>query len=288
MRDARIAPGKEFGVTPTDDQQTVLCGIVLHPAGHTRSPAMHTAAYAALGLAARYEVFDVPPQGLAAAIAEARARGMRQLAISLPHKETVIPHLDGIDDTARAIGAVNTVTLRDGALEGSNTDWLGAVRALERETHLGGKHAVVLGAGGSARAVVYGLRRHGATVTVLNRSVSRAEALVRDLDAGRAGPLAALADISHDVLVNTTSVGLRSDASPVPADAIRAESVVMDAVYDPELTHLLRDAQQRGARTIAGKWMLVYQAAAQLELWSGREAPIAVMAAAFDEAGGRI
>ena len=123
-------------MTSTDDQQTALCGIVLHPAGHTRSPAMHTAAYAALGLAARYEVFDIPAEGLAAAIAEARARGVRQLAVSLPHKESIIPHLDRIDDTARAIGAVNTVTLRHGVLEGSNTDWVGAVRALERETRL--------------------------------------------------------------------------------------------------------------------------------------------------------
>ena len=139
-------------MTSNDDQQMALCGIVLHPAGHTRSPAMHTAAYAALGLAARYEVFDIPPERLASAIAGARARGMRQLAISLPHKEAVIAYLDRIDDTARAIGAVNTVTLRGEDLEGSNTAWLGAMRALERETPLGGQHAVVLGAGGSARA----------------------------------------------------------------------------------------------------------------------------------------
>ncbi len=272
-------------MTSTDDQQTALCGIVLHPAGHTRSPAMHTAAYAALGLAARYEVFDIPAEGLAAAIAEARARGVRQLAVSLPHKESIIPHLDRIDDTARAIGAVNTVTLRHGVLEGSNTDWVGAVRALERETRLDGKRAVVLGAGGSARAVVYGLRQRGAKVTVLNRDVPRAESLTRQLGAGQAGPLTALADISHDVLVNTTSVGLRSDASPVPADAICPDSVVMDAVYDPEITRLLRDAQRCGARIIPGKWMLVYQAAAQLELWSEHEAPVGVMAAAFDGAG---
>jgi shikimate dehydrogenase len=272
-------------VTPTDDQQRALCGIVLHPAGHTRSPAMHTAAYAALGLAADYEVFDVPPADLAAAIANARARGVRQLAVSLPHKEAVIAHLDGIDATAQAIGAVNTVTRRDGRLEGSNTDWIGAVRALERETQLDGKRAVVLGAGGSARAVVYGLQQRGASVMVLNRSVARAEALARDLGAAATGPLEALGDTAHDILVNTTSVGLRSNESPVDADAIRPGSVVMDAVFDPEVTRLLADAAARGARTIPGKWMLVYQAAAQLELWSQREAPIDVMARAFDAAG---
>jgi shikimate dehydrogenase len=247
---------------------------------------MHSAAYAHLGIAARYEVFDIPPAGLAAAIAEARTRRVRQLAVSLPHKETVMAYLDRVDDTARSIGAVNTVTRRGEALEGSNSDWLGAVRALESETNLDGKRAIVLGAGGSARAVVYGLRQRGARVSVLNRSVARAEALAHDLGAERSGPLSALADLSHDVLVNTTSVGLRSDTSPVPPEAIRPESVVMDLVYDPELTRLLRDARQRGARTISGKWMLVYQAAAQLELWTGREAPIDVMAQAFSEAGG--
>lgn len=266
--------------------QTARCGIVLHPAGHTRSPAMHRAAYEALGLDAQYEAFDVPPQALADAIAGARLAGFRQLAVSLPHKETVMSHLDVVDETARAIGAVNTVTRRGDALAGSNTDWIGAVRALERETPLEKRRAVVLGAGGTARALVYGLRERGARVVVLNRSVERAHALARELGAEAAGPLSALGEHPHEVLVNTTSVGLRSDESPVDASALRGGSVVMDAVYDPETTRLLRDARAAGARTIGGKWMLVYQAAAQLELWSQRSAPIEVMAAAFDAAGG--
>ncbi|MCZ6784582.1 MAG: shikimate dehydrogenase, partial [Proteobacteria bacterium] len=151
---------------------TELCGIVLHPAGHTRSPAMHNAAFAALGLDAVYLAFDVPPASLGAAVAGARALGVRQLAVSLPHKVAVMDHLDGVDETARQIGAVNTLTLREGELVGSNTDWLGAVRALERirDRKLAGSRAVVLGAGGAARAVVYGLLERGARVTVLNRT----------------------------------------------------------------------------------------------------------------------
>ena len=270
---------------PERGSQTLRCGIVLHPAGHTRSPAMHAAAYAALGIDASYEAFDVPPAELPAAIARMRREGMRQLAVSLPHKQSVIAQLDRIDSIARAIGAVNTVTLRDGLLEGSNTDWIGAVRALEREIELPGRRAVVLGAGGTARAVVYGLIERGARVRVLNRSLPRAEQLAADLGAAGAGPLEALADTPHEVLVNTTSVGLRSDESPVPAVALRGDGVVMDAVYDPERTRLLRDAEAAGARVVPGKWMLVYQAAAQLELWTGRAAPIDVMAAAFDAAG---
>jgi len=262
--------------------KTALCGVVLHPAGHTRSPAMHNAAFRALGLDAVYLAFDVPPAQLQQAVDGARALGLRQLAVSLPHKVAIMEHLDEVDATARAIGAVNTVT-RDGErLVGTNTDWLGAVRALERELALDGTRAVVLGAGGSARAVVWGLRERGASVTVLNRSVDKAERLAAELDANGAGPLSALPGTPYDVLVNTTSVGLRSDESPVEAAAISAEATVLDAVYDPRETRLLQDAAARGARTIQGKWMLVYQAAAQLERWTGEKAPVDVMAEAFD------
>lgn len=264
---------------------TVLCGIVLHPAGHTRSPAMHNAAFRALHLDAVYLAFDVAPAELGAAVAGARSLGLRQLAVSLPHKQAVMEHLDEVDETAQRIGAVNTVTRRDGRLVGANTDWIGAVRALERETALDGARAVVLGAGGSARAVVFGLLQRGARVTVLNRTPRRAEALAAQLGAQGAGALEELARTPHDVLVNTTSVGLRREATPVEAAAIRPGAVVMDAVYDPERTRLLRDAEARGARTVSGKWMLVYQAAEQLALWSGREAPLEVMAEAFDATG---
>lgn len=266
--------------------QTALCGIVLHPAGHTRSPAMHNAAYAALALDAAYLAFDVPPEDLPDAVAGARALGLRQLSVSLPHKQAILPLLDEVDATARRIGAVNTVVLRDGALAGSNTDWLGAVGALEREIALGGRRAVVLGAGGTARAVVFGLLQRGAEVRVLNRSVARARALADELGAEDAGPLERLGEQPYDVLVNTTSVGLGDpDRSPVDPERLRPDAVVLDAVYEPERTRLLREAAARGGRTIPGKWMLVYQAAAQLEAWTELEAPIEIMAEAFDAAG---
>jgi len=269
---------------PAPGAATALCGILLHPAGHTRSPAMHNAAFRALGIDAVYLAFDVPPARLAEAVAGLRALRARQLAISIPHKQAVLALIDEIDETARRIGAANTLTLRGERFVGSNTDWLGAVRALEREGPLAGRRAVVLGAGGTARAVVFGLRERGARVVVLNRTRERAAALARELGAEAAGALDELARVPHDVLVNTTSVGLRADASPVDASALRPGSLVLDAVYDPERTRLLRDAQARGARVIGGKWMLVHQAAAQLELWTGRPAPLEVMQAAFDAA----
>jgi shikimate dehydrogenase len=264
---------------------TALCGIVLHPAGHTRSPAMHNAAYSALGIEAAYLAFDVPPSSLASAMTGIRALGVRQLSVSLPHKRAVMEHLDEVDPVARRIGAVNTVIRSGDRLVGSNTDWLGALRAIERETKLDGARVVVLGAGGTARALVYGLVSRGAQVHVLNRTLEKARALCDELEAHAAGSLAELARTPHDVLVNTTRVGLTEDASPVDAAWLSPDAVVMDAVYEPEHTRLLRDAEARGARTIPGKWMLVYQAVLQLEAWCDRDAPVEVMARAFDAAG---
>lgn len=265
---------------------TTVCGIVLHPAGHTRSPAMHNAAFAALGVDAVYVAFDVAPDALGDAVRGARALGVRQFAVSLPHKETIVSHLDDVDETARRIGAVNTVTRTDdGRLVGTNTDWIGAVRALEAEVALRDTRAVVLGAGGAARAAVYGLQARGARVRVLNRTPARARALADALGADGSGPLEALDRAPWDVLVNTTSVGLGEDASPVAAESLLPGTLVMDTVYEPERTRLLRDAEARGARTVGGKWMLVHQAAEQVRIWTGEQPPLEVMAAAFDAAG---
>ena len=265
---------------------TKLCGIVLHPAGHTRSPAMHNAAFASLGLDAAYLAFDVPPRALGPAIAGMRALGLQQLAISIPHKIEVMAHLDAVDEDARRIGAVNTVTRVEERLVGANTDWKGAVLALETraDAQLGGARAVVLGAGGAARAAVFGLLERGAHVTVLNRTPERADELCNALGAQASGGLSDLEELDYDVLVNATSVGLGDDISPVRASQLRRGAIVMDAVYHPQQTRLLRDAAAQGARPLGGKWWLVHQAALQLQLWAGCDAPIEVMAAAFDEA----
>ena len=246
---------------------------------------MHNAAFQALGVDAVYTAFDVEPAGLRDAVAGARALGIRQLAVSIPHKEAVMVHLDEVDETARQIGAVNTVTLREGRLVGTNTDWLGAVRALESERSLQGARATVLGAGGTARAVAFGLLQRGASVRVLNRTPDKARALADELNADGWGELEALQGEPFDVLVNTTSVGLGTDESPIPALSNAKPLLVMDAVYQPERTRLLRDAESVGARTVSGKWMLVHQAAEQIRAWTGLEAPLDVLVQAFDRAG---
>jgi shikimate dehydrogenase len=230
---------------------------------------MHNAAYAALGIDALYLPFDVPPDRLRDAIAGIRGLGLRQVSVSIPHKTSILELVDRVDPTAARIGAANTVVREGDRLVASNTDWIGAVRALEQECALAGARAVVLGAGGTARAVVFGLIERGAVVSVLNRSVARAESLAGELGAHGAGSLESLASIPHDVIVNATSVGLNSDDSPVLATGIGRDAVVMDAVYSPEQTRLLRDARARGARVLSGRWMLVHQAVAQLEAWAG-------------------
>ena len=246
---------------------------------------MHNAAYAALEIEAAYLAFDVPPVQLGAAVTGLRALGLRQLSVSLPHKLAIMQYLDRVTPIARRIGAVNTVIREGDELVGSNTDWSGAVRTLERELDLAGARAVVLGAGGTARALVHGLLERGARVRVLNRTLDKARALCDELGADSAGGLSELAQAPYDVLVNATRVGLGEDVSPVDAAALSRDAVVLDAVYEPERTRLLRDAEARGARTLSGKWMLVYQAAEQLEAWTDRKAPIDVMADAFDRAG---
>ena len=271
------------------------CGIVLHPAGHTRSPAMHRAAYQSLGLNASYETYDVPPEGLDQAANYFRAEGIRQLAVSIPHKEKMMAFVDELEPVGRAIGAINTVTLDGDRWVGTNTDWIGALRAIERIQPISGQRAVVLGAGGTARALTFALRERDCEVFVLNRTVERAEVLARDLDATGTGGLDRLHQLAPDILVNTTSVGLNEDRSPVPADHLRENMVVLDAVYAPEQTRLLRDAQSCGAKTVGGKWMLVHQAVEQLRRWTSllpsppSEAALAeiaaIMALAFDEAG---
>lgn len=276
-------------------ESKIQCGIVLHPASHTRSPAMHNAAYRVLGLDASYTAYDVLPDELASAMAKFRTQGLRQLAISIPHKEAMMELVDEVEPVGRAIGAINTATLVGDRFIGTNTDWIGAIRALEREGPVDGQRAVVLGAGGTARALVYGLRKRGCEVFVLNRTLERAEALVADLGATSAGRPTDLADLAPAIVVNTTSVGMDEMISPVPADSLPAGGVVLDAVYSPSRTQLLIDAEARGARIVGGKWMLVYQAVEQLRCWTAlldnppSEKDLAevtsVMAQAFDDAG---
>jgi shikimate dehydrogenase len=255
----------------------VLCGIILHPAGHTLSPALHAAAYAELGLDAHYHAFDVPPEQLRSAVAGMRALGLRQLSVSLPHKEAALGLADRASSAARAIGAANTLTRVGDALVADNTDWIGVTRALEPLGPWRGARALVLGAGGAARAVVYALRQLGTRVGVHARTPERAGKLAAELGAELAS-----ADSPWDLLVNATPVGMQPavDATPLAAERLLPGGTVFDTVYRPLETRLLREARARGCRTQDGLDMLVHQAVEQIRLWSGHSATPARLRAA--------
>ena len=239
--------------------------------------AMHNAGYRALDLPFVYVAFSIDnPQE---AVLAMRYLGIRGFAVSMPHKIAIMPYLDTIDETAAKIGAVNTIVNDDGHLTGYNTDWVGAVHALEEKVDLSGKRSVVVGAGGAARAIVYGLVERGSHVTIFNRTPESGAALARNFGAAFGGGLAELASAGeYDVLVNATSVGFHaSEASIVPASMLQAGSTVLDAVFLPPQTKLLRDAGARGCITVQGTRMLVHQALFQFELYTGVAAPLEVM-----------
>ena len=252
-------------------------GLVGNPVGHSVSPPMHEAAYEVLGLDARYVTFEPTEDALGLAVQGASALGVGGLNVTIPFKQSVLPLVDPAP-LADRIGAVNTIDF-DGEPTGHNTDAEGVTRAFEyHDVPLEGT-AVVLGAGGAGRAAAVALADAGVTVRIANRTVSRAEALADDVHDATAHDLAALDSLlaSADLLVNATSVGMESDDSPVPRDALHGELAVLDAVYAPLETRLLQDANEVGATTIDGAWMLLFQGVAAFELWTGREAPIGEM-----------
>jgi shikimate dehydrogenase len=238
---------------------------------------MHLAGYRALELDFVYVPFAVTD--LEGAVRGMRALGIRGAGVSMPYKQAVLPLLDAIDPVAARIGAVNTIVNDGGRLTGHNTDWIGAVRALEEVRPLAGARVLLLGAGGAARAVAFGLVERGAAVRIANRDRAKAERLAAEVGASSAplGEEALSGD--HEVLVNATSAGMAEvdPRSPVPEQALREGLVVMDIVYKPMVTELVAAARRRGAVAIHGGRMLLHQAAEQFRLYTGRAAPLAAM-----------
>jgi shikimate dehydrogenase len=262
------------------DGKTRPYGIIGNPVSHSLSPAMHNAAFAALGENRVYLPFPVDDIG--AAMLGLRGLKISGVSVTIPHKEAVIPYLDGIDPVAERIGAVNTIKCEqlDGTtqLRGYNTDWLGAVRPLKERMPLQGTAAVILGAGGAARAIGFGLLEEGAEITLCSRTASRGRKLAADLGC-RWSPLEEAGSLKGEILINATSIGMAplQQKSPVAADILKNYKVVMDIVYVPLTTRLLADAYRSGCTTINGLEMLLYQGVAQFELWTGLEAPVEVM-----------
>ena len=267
--------------------------LLAHPAGHSVSPAMQRAAFAASDLDATYDAFDVPPAELAAAVASLRREPWWGANVTVPHKTAVVPWMDELAPAARRLGAVNTIVRRGERLIGDNTDLPGFARALaDLRPDLAAARAVVIGAGGAARAVVAALADAGARIALHNRGTGRARALIDALALPDVAllPAAALADAvaGCDLLVQTTTVGMDGGpaGSPLPDGVLPDRGAVVDLVYRPAITPLLAAALAAGLPAQNGLPMLVYQGALSFESWTGVAAPVQAMGAAAEAALG--
>lgn len=268
----------------------VFC-VIGHPVGHSLSPGMQNAAMQAMGIDAVYVAYDVQPERLGAALAGLEALGAGGVNVTIPFKEPVIPHLTTLAPEAELIGAVNTIAFAAGERRGFNTDAPGFLRSLQAVGGAaGGARVLLLGAGGSARAVAVALARAGATLTIVNRTPVRAEALAELLNTRvRAGcacarmwEAASLVDAMREasLLVNTTSVGMfpHVEACPeLPEEGFHPGLLVYDLIYNPAETRLLARARRHGCRAVNGAKMLAWQGALALEIWTGRAGPADVM-----------
>lgn len=247
-----------------------------NPVGHSLSPYMHRAAFAQMNLSADYVAFCV--ENLKDAVTGIRGLNIRGVSVTLPFKTDIIPLLDEIDETARPIGAVNTIRNDGGRLTGFNTDAAGLMLDLQGVMPLTGKRVAVLGAGGAARSAAFGARREGADIIIINRTEGKGLHLAFECD-GAFHPLSEISSVEADILINTTSVGMAPDvdASPVPADILSRFAWVVDIIYNPQETKLLRDAAAAGCCVRNGVGMFVQQGAEQIRLWTGQEPPVDIM-----------
>ena len=267
--------------------KTAVYGIFGYPVKHSLSPLMQNAAFRELGIDAVYVPFEVEPENLKEAVDGVRALGIKGLNVTVPHKERIVEHLDYLSEEAELLGAVNTVKNENGELTGYNTDAEGFLRSLiEEGVELEGKKALMFGAGGAARAVGYALLKGGASfLYIVNRNFQRAREVGELL--GKRGnvlvfPLkestveTLLKEV--DLIVNTTSVGMKpEDPHLFDYSKIPAGITVVDIIYNPPETPLLKAAKERGCKAINGLGMLVHQGAVAFEIWTGKKAPVETM-----------
>jgi len=261
-----------------------ICIGIGYPLKQSRSPIMHNAAYKKLGIDDQfvYTFFEVKPQYLNMAVDGVKALGIRGMSITMPFKQAVMKYLDAIDKDAKIIGAVNTIVNDNEKLIGYNTDWIGAIAALEQKTKLKGKKVAMLGAGGAARAIVYGLVKKGAKVKIFNRSKDKAKKLAKQFNC-EFGGLDTLKEIARmDIFINATSVGMIEDKSVIDKKFLNKKQIVFDVVYLPKQTQLIKEAISVGAKVIFGYEMLLYQGVAQFELYTKLKAPVDTMRKALE------
>lgn len=268
-----------------------VAAIIGFPVSQSLSPAMHNAVFRQRKLDWSYAAIEVQEDALSGVLQTLGSKGLLALSVTMPHKERIFEFLNNssndlgeVDETARAARSVNTIAVSGGRLIGSNTDGDGCCNAIEQAgVGIAGSRVVVVGAGGTARAIVATLARRGASdVAVINRTESRAQDVVASTNVGRVGKAEDLADAT--ILINATSVGMGTQETPVDATRLHSALVVLDAVYHPLETTLLRDAKRAGAKTVDGLWMLVHQGALQQLAWFNEIGDVQLMRqAAVDE-----
>jgi shikimate dehydrogenase len=255
-------------------------GLVGYPLGHSLSPKIHTAALTACGLRGKYSLFPIWPddiQGLKSLLARVREKEIDGLNITIPHKQTVIPMVDELTSTAKAIGAVNTIYLRENKLIGDNTDAAGFLADLKQKTSISTSRqrssALILGAGGSARAVVYALTKGGWNVTLAARRIDQANEVAQIFENIEIIEFneQTLKSLSPQLIINTTPLGMVPDnnRSPWPEMPFPPQAIIYDLVYNPRETKLVKDARAQGLSAFTGMGMLVEQAALSFEIWTG-------------------
>ena len=272
-----------------------VLGIIGYPIGHSVSPIFQQAALNYVGIAAKYLAWETSPEDLSTRINSLKESWVIGANVTVPHKQSVLPFLDNLSKTAREIGAVNTIVNDNGVLSGHNTDVFGFLKSLQTEGnfHSDGKSALVLGAGGSAKAIVYGLLGEGIKkLVIVNRTLSRAIQLKKEL--GNPENVFVVSSEStnmlseHDLIVNCTTLGMKNgpeeDKSPILRKHISKNSLVYDLVYNPQKTPLIEEAMKIGAPVISGLPMLIYQGAEAFRLWTGINPPTQVMLQAAENA----
>ena len=269
--------------------KTRVCCVIGDPIEHTLSPLIHNAAFKHLKLDFVYVAFRVRKEELENAVKGMRSLGVHGFNVTMPHKNAIIKYLDEMDSTAKFIGSVNTVLNDDGKLVGFNTDGVGALKALkEKQVRLDGGKLLLLGAGGAARAIAFQLALEVEELTILNRDGEKARQLAEDLrrkfDKKIVGDALSASLIKEklkdaDILANATSVGMHpnTEQTLVNREWLRPDMTVMDIVYNPLETKLIKDAKAVGAKVVYGTEMLVFQGAASFEIWCKRPAPVEVM-----------
>jgi shikimate dehydrogenase len=252
---------------PAITAHTRLFCVLGNPVSHSKSPIVHNQAFADHHLDAVYLAFA--PTDICKALDAVRQFNIQGVSVTLPFKQAVMPHLDWIDDPARAMGAVNTIVNTNGHLSGYNTDSQAAIRPLT-PFGIAGKTVLVIGAGGAARAVAYGIHEKQGHLIISNRSQDKGRALAQKLDA-RFIPMDEMENLRPDIIINTTSLGMdpAPDVLSCPAPCLTPGTLVMDVVYTPLETSLLSLARKKGCRVVDGLTMFTAQAAAQFELWTG-------------------